>query len=128
MPDDKKPEEVTVEKLNLKLLYEKFRGTKLNSLLSSPFLCTLAIYLGSKEDISKNFKTRIYKNLFLKVLSSKENSCPLVLDALTEVSAEIGSHLASGISSNYKRKMEENMKQEMKISEKYDFYEDGANQ
>ena len=121
MPDDKKPEEVKGEKLNLKLLYEKFRDRKLNGLPSSPFLCALAIYLGSKEDISKKNLTEIYKNLSLKVLSSRENPCPLDFGALTEISDEIGSHLASRISSNYERKMEENMKQEMKTSQKYDF-------
>ena len=53
VPSGEKSEGIEGEKLNLKVFYENFRGTKSSGLASSPFLSALGIFLGFKEDIPK---------------------------------------------------------------------------
>ena len=50
--DDKKPEEVKDETLNLKQFHAKFQGTRSNSLVSTLFICALALFLGAKDQVA----------------------------------------------------------------------------
>ena len=74
VPDGEKLEEVEGEKLNLKQLYAKFRGTGSNGLVSASFLCGQVHFFGANDQVAKNILTEIYKNEMLRSLSSKDNS------------------------------------------------------
>ena len=66
VPYGEKPEQIKGDNLKLKLLYEKFRGTKSNGLVCSPFICAPAIFLECKEEILRIFYDRILKKLIFK--------------------------------------------------------------
>ena len=52
-PMGKKPDEEKGEEVNIKELYEKFRGvSNSHGLVPLPFLCALNIFLGGKEKTS----------------------------------------------------------------------------
>ena len=70
VPDGEKHDEITGEKWNLNLFYEKFRGTKSNDLVSMLFFGALAIFFGVPEEVAKNLLTELHKNLLLKAFSA----------------------------------------------------------
>ena len=119
-----KPGEVAGEKFNLKQLYTKFWGTESNGLVSSPFLCALALFFGAGDQVAKNLLTEIYKNLMLRSLSSKDNSCVSEFSTLTEICAEIKARSANLFFENQEKSKSEKLVQEMQISEQYNFFED----
>ena len=76
IPDGEKTDEVKGDKLNIKELYEKFRGINSHGLVSLPFLCGLNLFLGGKEKTSKEVLTELYSNSFFSMLSSRDSSNP----------------------------------------------------
>ena len=72
VPDGEKPSEEQGGDLNLKELYEKFRGTKSHALSSIPFHCGLNLFLVENEKNVKEVINKLYQNLSLKTFS--ENS------------------------------------------------------
>ena len=110
VPYGEKPEQIKGDNLKLKLLYEKFRGTKSNGLVCSPFICAPAIFLGCKEEILRSFLTEFKKNLSLKAISFEKSSRMIEFNALKEICAKINSCISPAISSNHERKIEVKMK------------------
>ena len=51
IPDGEKPQETDGSKLNLKVFFEKFRGTKSNGLVLASFLCAVAKLLGAEDKV-----------------------------------------------------------------------------
>ena len=99
VPDGEKPQEVEGDILNMKKLYEKFRGSNSHGLVSLPFLCALNLYLGGEEQTSKNILTEIYSNLSLGALFSEETSA-LNFRKLADLCAEINIFLNNAATSN----------------------------
>ena len=122
--DGEKPQEIEGSKLNLKILFEKFRGTKSNSLLSAPFFCAVAKFLGAEDKVLKNFLTKLYRNLSLRAFSARDNSQFLDFSTMRDVIAETNIHLANANGENFKRQREkkgkklENLKQVKKLKKK----------
>ena len=114
-----KPGEVAGEKFNLKQLYTKFWGTESNGLVSSPFLCALALFFGAGDKAAKNLLTEIYKNLMLRSLS-----CVSEFSILTEICVEIKARSANLFFENQEKSKSEKLVQEMQIREQYNFFED----
>ena len=61
------------EKINLKNLYEIFRYTKSDDLVSIQFLGVLSLFFGAGTRESKNAITELYKNLSYATLSGADN-------------------------------------------------------
>ena len=120
----KNSEGVEDEKLSLKQLYAKFRGTGSNRLASAPFLCVVALFLGTNDQVAKNLLTEVYKNLTLRNISSKDNPCFSEFSALTETFAEINARITNFSFENQEKSKSEKLEQEMLISEQYDFFGD----
>ena len=72
------PLEVNGEEMNIKKLYEKFRGTNSHALVSSQFLGALKIFFDGQIEITRRFLTETYENLTVSTLSTNEslNSIP----------------------------------------------------
>ena len=119
-----KSEEVKDEKLNLKQLYAKFHGTESDGLVSAPFRCILALFLGASDQVAKNLLTDIYKNLTMRSLSSEDKSRVLEFSALTEMCAEIKAHIANLFFENQEKSKSEKLPKEMQISEQHGFFDD----
>ena len=98
--DGEKLDQVKGEKLNIKELYKKFRGSNSYGLLSLPFLCTLNLFLGGKEKTSKAAMIKLYSNLTLSILSSNDY---LKFQALTDIFTEINLRFNNSIFANNSR-------------------------
>ena len=57
------------EKINLKFLFEMFRGTNSHGLGSIQFISTLGIFFGLKISIPKNAITELYRNFSYETYS-----------------------------------------------------------
>ena len=114
----------SLKKLNLKQLYAKFGSAGSNGLVSAPFLCAVAPFLGANDQIAKNLLTEIYRNLMLRSLSSKDNSCVSEFSPLTEICAKINARIVDFFSENQENSKSEKLAQEIKINEQYNFFDD----
>ena len=78
--------EVNGEEINIKKLYEKFRGTNSHGLVAAQFLGALKIiFCGNPENTSK-FSTEFYQNMTVSNLST-DNS--FYFNVLMNISVEI---------------------------------------
>ena len=80
------PMEVDGEEINIKKIYEKFRGTNSHSLVSAQFLGALNIFFGGDPEITRKFLTEFYQNMTVSNLSTVGS---FYFDALTDISVEI---------------------------------------
>ena len=103
--------------MNLKVFFEKFRGTKSNGLVLAPFLCAVAKLLGAEDKVENDFLTELYRNLSLKTLSARENSQFRDFSALRDVIVEINIHLWTEILKDKSKRG----KKKKEISKKFDF-------
>ena len=55
----------------------------------SQFLSALNLFLGGKEEISRNALTKVYQNLLLQTLSKKETHIKFDFDAIENLTREI---------------------------------------
>ena len=78
--------EVNKEEVNIKKLYEKFRGTNSHALVASQFLATLNILFSGNPEISRKFHTELYQNLTVSALSTDD---AFSYDQLRNILAEI---------------------------------------
>ena len=62
------PLEVNEEEVNIKQLYEKFRGSGSHALVASQFIAALNIFFGGNTETSRKFLTELYRNLTVSVL------------------------------------------------------------
>ena len=110
------PVEVNGEEVNLKKLYEKFRGTNSHALVASQF----NIFFNGNPDISCKFLTEVYEHLTVSSLST-DNA--FFFDALTDISAEIDIALRRLASQKNVKKEEGDDDLEQKLDEKFDLPE-----
>ena len=77
VPDGDKLDFISGEKVSLKRLSRLFCSTHLHRLVSIQFLAMLNLFLGGKEEISKDALAEVYHNLLLQALSKNENIEPI---------------------------------------------------
>ena len=63
IPDEDAPSFVQDKKISIKTLCENFCGTLSHGLVARPFLAVLNLFLGDKDETSKNPLSEIYYNL-----------------------------------------------------------------
>ena len=64
------------------------------------FVSALNLFLGGKEEISKNALTEVYQNLLLQSLSEKETRIELEFDAIENLMTEVNLRFQNVIFSN----------------------------
>ena len=63
--------EMNGEELNIKKLYEKYRGSDSHGIVCSQFLAALLIFFNEEsEEIARNFLTELYQNMMVGALST----------------------------------------------------------
>ena len=98
IPVGDRPEEVGEEYINMKDLYEQYRGSRSHGMVSVPFLCVLNLFLGGKEKISKAALIELYSNLMLGRLTGESDA--LNFSALNKLCMEINIRLANSTFAN----------------------------
>ena len=86
IPRGNLPMEVNGKELNIKKLYEKFRGTNSHGLVSSLFLAGLNIFFSGDPEIRRKFLTEFYQNMTVNTFLT-ENS--FTFDAFTDLVSRI---------------------------------------
>ena len=74
--------EVNGKEINIKKLYEKFRGTNSHGLVASQFFGALNIFFGGNPEITRKFLTEFYQNMAVSNLSTNDS---FYFDALTDI-------------------------------------------
>ena len=83
VPRAKPPLEVNGEELNIKKLYEKFRGTDSHGIVCSQFLAGIFLFFDSGgEEKARNFLSEFYQNMTVSTLSTNHS---FQFDAFTEL-------------------------------------------
>ena len=71
VPRAKLPLEVNGEELNIKKLYEKFKGNDSHIIVCSQFLTALFLFFnGVSEEIARNFLSELYQNMTAGAIST----------------------------------------------------------
>ena len=71
VPRAKLPLEVNGEELNIKKLYEKFKGNDSHRIVCSQFLTALFLFFnGVSEEIARNFLSELYQNMTAGAIST----------------------------------------------------------
>ena len=109
------------EKINLKLLYKKFKDTQYHGLGFIQFVCALGVFFGLNISTLKNALTELYKNLWYEKLSGAKN---LEFEAISNLVGEISFQIKNSTHLNIKRKEELDKKSSLDIKNVHDFFEE----
>ena len=88
------------------------------------FLTVLNLFLGGKNDISKNTLTELYRDLFLQGLNEKGTSVKLNLDVISKLVSEINMQLQKSIYANSRRDQKIKFQNVQKLKDKFECFKD----
>ena len=111
------PMKVNGEEINIKKLYEKFRGTNSHGLVAAQFLGALNMFFGGDPEITRKYLTEFYQNMTVSNLSTDKS---FYFDALMDISAEINIMLRRLVDQKNERIKKEHDDTDLKIETKYE--------
>ena len=97
IPDGNFPKFFGDQKISIKTLYERFRGTHSHGLVSVLFLAALNLFFAGVPKLSKDAISELYYNLTLQVLSDEVNDVVSTFDAISNLTAELNLLLQTAI-------------------------------
>ena len=111
------PMNVNGEEINIKKLYEKFRGTNSHGLVAAQFLGALNMFFGGDPEITRKYLTEFYQNMTVSNLSTDKS---FYFHALMDISAEINIMLRRLVDQKNERIKKEHDDTDLKIETKYE--------
>ena len=116
IPDSEVPEEI--EKVNIKLLYEMFKDTDLQGLVSIQFMCVLGKFFGVDVLTLKSTISELYMNLSYETLSGAGN---VDFQAVSNLTSDMTFRIKKASLENINRKGQEDVKTSENISDSLGF-------
>ena len=103
IPDGDFPKFVGDQKISIKTLYERFRDTHSQGLVSVTILAALNLFFAGDPKLSKDAISELYYNLTLQVLSDEVNDVVFTFDPVCDLTAELNLLLQTAIKNNKMR-------------------------
>ena len=116
IPDSEVPE--GIEKVNIKLLYEMFKDTDLQGLVSIQFMCVLGKFFGVDVLTLKSTISELYMNLSYETLSGAGN---VDFQAVSNLTSDMTFRINKASLENIKRKEQEDVKTSENVSDSFGF-------